>query len=53
VRAARLARTPRIIDGRNKLDPERWRAAGWTVHGLGRGAPVAQKGRLRALLTRQ
>lgn len=27
---------PRIIDGRNCLDPERWRAAGWTYRALGR-----------------
>jgi UDPglucose 6-dehydrogenase len=26
----------RIIDGRNCLDPERWRAAGWTYRALGR-----------------
>jgi len=25
-----------VIDGRNALDPERWRAAGWTYVGLGR-----------------
>ena len=29
-------RTPHIIDGRNVLDPARWRAAGWTYHGIGR-----------------
>ncbi|UOE44345.1 UDP-glucose dehydrogenase family protein [Agromyces larvae] len=26
----------RIIDGRNVLDPDAWRAAGWTYRGLGR-----------------
>ena len=26
----------KIIDGRNALDPERWRAAGWTYGALGR-----------------
>jgi UDPglucose 6-dehydrogenase len=26
----------RILDGRNVLDPEKWRAAGWTYRGLGR-----------------
>jgi UDPglucose 6-dehydrogenase len=31
-----LVRTPLIIDGRNILDPERWRAAGWTYLGMGR-----------------
>ena len=25
-----------VIDGRNALDPERWRAAGWTYRALGR-----------------
>jgi UDPglucose 6-dehydrogenase len=28
--------SPLIIDGRNKLDPHRWRAAGWTYRALGR-----------------
>ncbi|MFE4080513.1 UDP-glucose dehydrogenase family protein [Paenarthrobacter sp. YIM B13468] len=28
--------TPRILDGRNVLDPEKWRAAGWQYRGLGR-----------------
>ncbi len=27
---------PRVLDGRNCLDPERWRAAGWTYRALGR-----------------
>jgi UDPglucose 6-dehydrogenase len=35
-----LARTwvarPHVIDGRNKLDVARWRAAGWTVRSMGR-----------------
>jgi len=26
----------RVIDGRNVLDPKKWRAAGWEYHGLGR-----------------
>ena len=26
----------RIVDGRNALDPSRWRAAGWTYRALGR-----------------
>ena len=34
--AAGLVRRPAIIDGRNALDPARWRAAGWTYQGLGR-----------------
>jgi len=28
--------TPRILDGRNVLDPAKWRAAGWQYRGLGR-----------------
>ncbi|GAA2076207.1 UDP-glucose/GDP-mannose dehydrogenase family protein [Aeromicrobium halocynthiae] len=33
--AAQVA-SPVVIDGRNVLDPEAWRAAGWTYRGLGR-----------------
>jgi UDPglucose 6-dehydrogenase len=33
---AHLPRTPLILDGRNALDPARWRTAGWTYRGLGR-----------------
>lgn len=33
---AELVRSPRIIDGRNALDPQIWRDAGWTYIGLGR-----------------
>ncbi|MEE1827321.1 UDP-glucose/GDP-mannose dehydrogenase family protein [Streptomyces sp. BE20] len=33
--AARVA-VPRVIDGRSTLDPDRWRAAGWTYRALGR-----------------
>jgi UDPglucose 6-dehydrogenase len=36
-RLAALAAQPVIIDARICLDVERWRAAGWTVHALGRG----------------
>jgi UDPglucose 6-dehydrogenase len=28
-----------VVDGRLVLDPDRWRAAGWQLHALGRGAP--------------
>ena len=31
-----VVRVPRILDGRNALDPARWRAAGWTYRALGR-----------------
>lgn len=34
--AASLVRHPVIIDGRNRLDADAWRAAGWTYRGLGR-----------------
>ena len=27
---------PAVLDGRNALDPDRWRAAGWTYRALGR-----------------
>ncbi len=31
-----LVANPRIVDGRNCLDPDRWREAGWTYRALGR-----------------
>jgi UDPglucose 6-dehydrogenase len=31
-----VVREKRIVDGRNALDPARWRAAGWTYRALGR-----------------
>ncbi|WP_420178745.1 UDP-glucose dehydrogenase family protein [Paenarthrobacter sp. TA1.8] len=31
-----LVANPRILDGRNVLDPAKWRAAGWQYRGLGR-----------------
>jgi UDPglucose 6-dehydrogenase len=34
--AKTLVSAPRILDGRNILDPAKWRAAGWTYKGLGR-----------------
>lgn len=33
---AELVRSPRIIDGRNVLDRDRWVDAGWKFHALGR-----------------
>ncbi|QNN53972.1 UDP-glucose dehydrogenase family protein [Nocardioides mesophilus] len=33
---AKLVEVPRIVDGRNCLQPEQWRAAGWTYRALGR-----------------
>jgi UDPglucose 6-dehydrogenase len=31
-----VVRERRIVDGRNVLDPGRWRAAGWVYRALGR-----------------
>ena len=31
-----IVKTPRIIDGRNVLDCDKWRLAGWNFHALGR-----------------
>lgn len=33
---ASLVTTPIIVDGRNVLDPEKWKEAGWTYRGIGR-----------------
>lgn len=33
---ANTVSSPKILDGRNALDPNKWRAAGWTYRGLGR-----------------
>ena len=33
---AEVVSAPRIVDGRNALDPAAWRAAGWTYRALGR-----------------
>ncbi|SDL06558.1 UDP-glucose dehydrogenase family protein [Tessaracoccus oleiagri] len=32
--------TPNIIDGRNVLDPKRWRDAGWNYYGMGRSESI-------------
>jgi UDPglucose 6-dehydrogenase len=40
VAIADLARGRTVIDARNCLDPDAWRAAGWTLHALGRGTPA-------------
>ena len=34
--AADLARTRYVIDGRNCLDAQVWKAAGWSYRGIGR-----------------
>jgi len=36
VAVAKLVSHQRIIDGRNALDPQKWRAAGWEYRGIGR-----------------
>jgi UDPglucose 6-dehydrogenase len=38
VALATTVRTPRVIDGRLALDPDKWRAAGWWMLALGRSA---------------
>jgi UDPglucose 6-dehydrogenase len=38
VALAEVVRSPRVIDGRLTLDPDKWRAAGWDLYALGRGA---------------
>ncbi|WP_409236827.1 UDP-glucose dehydrogenase family protein [Streptomyces sp. PA5.6] len=38
VELAAAAASPLILDGRNALDPETWRAAGWTYRAMGRPA---------------
>jgi len=35
-----LVRHARLVDGRNALDAERWRSAGWQVRALGRPAGI-------------
>jgi UDPglucose 6-dehydrogenase len=37
---AELAHGRVVIDARNCLDASAWRAAGWTLHALGRGTPA-------------
>ncbi len=36
VAVGELVRSKNVLDGRNALDPERWRAAGWSYRALGR-----------------
>ncbi|HET7399676.1 MAG TPA: UDP-glucose/GDP-mannose dehydrogenase family protein [Intrasporangium sp.] len=36
VSLADVVRRPVVLDGRLSLDPDKWRAAGWDFHGLGR-----------------
>ena len=36
VATARLVNRPTVFDGRNILDPDTWKAAGWAYNGMGR-----------------
>jgi UDPglucose 6-dehydrogenase len=45
---ARTARGRAVIDARNALDPQAWRAAGWTYRGLGRVAALPATARRAA-----
>jgi UDPglucose 6-dehydrogenase len=38
----RMVRSRTVIDARNCLDADAWRAAGWTVQGLGRASVAAE-----------
>lgn len=40
-RVGALVRRRQVVDGRNRLDADRWRMAGWTFHGVGRGQQPA------------
>jgi UDPglucose 6-dehydrogenase len=37
VALAGVVASPRVVDGRLVLDPDKWRASGWDFHALGRG----------------
>ena len=41
---AGIVRHPRVLDGRNVLDAQVWRAAGWTVRALGRAHDRGRSG---------
>jgi UDPglucose 6-dehydrogenase len=41
VALADVVARPRVLDGRMVLDPDKWRAAGWQFHALGRRSDVA------------
>jgi UDPglucose 6-dehydrogenase len=42
-RVAAIVRRRCIIDGRNRLDQDRWRMAGWAIQGVGRGSVPADQ----------
>ncbi|WP_138443217.1 UDP-glucose dehydrogenase family protein [Sinomonas susongensis] len=39
---AEIVARPVVVDARNVLDRDAWHEAGWTVRGLGTGAPLAE-----------
>ena len=41
VALAEVVARPQVLDGRMVLDPDKWRAAGWQFHGLGRASVPA------------
>ncbi|MFD0142587.1 MULTISPECIES: UDP-glucose dehydrogenase family protein [unclassified Streptomyces] len=48
VKLARVVRKPVLVDARNALPHDEWRAAGWTVKALGRPAPADRPPAARA-----
>ncbi|MFJ3581948.1 UDP-glucose dehydrogenase family protein [Streptomyces sp. NPDC090127] len=48
VKLARVVRTSVLVDARNALPHDEWRAAGWTVKALGRPAPADRPPAARA-----
>ncbi|MEU9700561.1 UDP-glucose/GDP-mannose dehydrogenase family protein [Streptomyces sp. NPDC047981] len=48
VALARVVREPVLVDGRNALPHDAWRAAGWTVKALGRPARAARPSYVRS-----
>ncbi|MEU2080121.1 UDP-glucose/GDP-mannose dehydrogenase family protein [Streptomyces sp. NPDC013489] len=48
VKLARVVRRPVLVDARNTLPHDEWRAAGWTVEALGRPVPADRSPAARA-----
>ncbi|MFC9344279.1 UDP-glucose dehydrogenase family protein [Streptomyces sp. NPDC057020] len=48
VKLARVVRRPVLVDARNTLPHDEWRAAGWTVEALGRPVPADRAQAARA-----
>ncbi|MFB6532250.1 UDP-glucose dehydrogenase family protein [Streptomyces sp. NPDC056399] len=49
VKLARVVRRPVLVDARNTLPHDEWRAAGWTVEALGRPVPADRPPAARAV----